>query len=210
MKERYQQTVDTWNKLAFQYQDLFMNLDIYNESYDLFCTAIKKHKAKILDVACGPGNITRYLLKKRANFDILGIDVASNMIQLAQANNPKAQFKIMNCSAIAQLLQTFDGIIVGFCLPYLSTDDLNSFIGDCKKTLNENGILYLSFVDGDPNLSALITTNDGDKLYFYYHKNEYVNNLLIEFDFKIIQIQKVTFQRTPEQEEIHTIIIAQK
>ena len=66
--------VAIFNKLAKMYQDKFMNVDLYSESFDLFCNAIQKENATILEIACGPGNITKYLLNKRPDFNILGID----------------------------------------------------------------------------------------------------------------------------------------
>ena len=89
--DNYQETFETWNKLASLYQDKFMDLELYNESYDAFCNSIAKENANILEIGCGPGNITKYLLLKRPNYQIYGIDVAPNMIELARQNNPTAK-----------------------------------------------------------------------------------------------------------------------
>ena len=32
--DRYTETFETWNKIATQYQDKFMQLDLYNYTYD--------------------------------------------------------------------------------------------------------------------------------------------------------------------------------
>ncbi len=61
---RYQETFKAWNKIAQIYQDKFMELDLYNEAYDTFCELIPVKNSKILEIACGPGNITKYLLGK--------------------------------------------------------------------------------------------------------------------------------------------------
>ncbi len=47
---------------------MFMNLDLYNDSYDTFCDQVKIKNATILEIGCGPENITKYLLKKRLDF----------------------------------------------------------------------------------------------------------------------------------------------
>ena len=47
--------VDVFNKLAKTYQDKFMNVDLYKDSFDFFCQNIKNENAEILDLACGPG-----------------------------------------------------------------------------------------------------------------------------------------------------------
>ncbi len=125
--DNYQETFETWNKLASLYQDKFMDLELYNESYDAFCNSIAKDNAKILEIGCGPGNITKYLLSKRPNYQIYGIDVAPNMIELARENNPTARFDVMDCRNISEINQDFDGIVCGFCLPYLSEGDGENF-----------------------------------------------------------------------------------
>ena len=78
--DKYEETFETWDKVAYLYQEKFMDLDLYNETYDFICNSILKDNARILDVGCGPGNITKYLLSKRPDFDILGIDISPNMI----------------------------------------------------------------------------------------------------------------------------------
>src|SRR6185295_3669822 len=92
--------VNIFNKHASKYQDKFMDVNLYAGSFDFFCDAAKKQNAKILEIACGPGNITSYLLNKRPDFKILGIDLAPNMIALAKINNPKADFQLMDCRDI--------------------------------------------------------------------------------------------------------------
>jgi trans-aconitate methyltransferase len=55
-----------------------------------------KVNPKILEIGCGPGNLTKYLLSKRPDFDILGIDIAPNMIEFAGKSNPTASFAVMD------------------------------------------------------------------------------------------------------------------
>src|SRR5829696_71014 len=88
--DNYQKTFETWDKVATLYQEKFMNLDLYNDTYNKFCELIKKPNATIFEIGCGPGNITKYLLAKKPDIQIYAIDVAPNMIQLAKANNPTA------------------------------------------------------------------------------------------------------------------------
>jgi hypothetical protein len=72
------------------------------------------------------------------------------MIELAKVNNPAAEFMVMDLRDISQLNKKYNGIICGFGLPYLSESEAKSFINECYNLLLENGVLYLSFVEGDP------------------------------------------------------------
>jgi len=208
--DKYKETFETWNKVAELYQDKFMNLDLYNASYDIICDSIKRDRAKLLEIGCGPGNITKYLLAKRPDFEIVGIDIAPNMIELAKKNNPSAEFKLMDSRNIDELNSKFDGIICGFCIPYLSTEDCNKLIGDSYNLLNDQGFLYLSFVEGDPEKSGFLTGSSGDRCYFYYHDLTKIVKQLKGYGFQEINVMKVEYARSEKEVEIHTIVMAKK
>lgn len=206
----YKETFETWNKVAKLYQDKFMDLDLYNTSYDIFCEQIIKKNPRILEIGCGPGNITNYLLKKRPDFMIEAIDISPNMLELAKINNPRATFKVMDCRLIDQIETKFDAIICGFCLPYLSKMDCEKLIKDFEKLLVNNGIIYLSFVEGDYTKSGYQTGSSGDRTYFYYHTLKNLSRELKNNTFEIIKLLEVTFNNNLRNEEMHTIIIANK
>jgi 2-polyprenyl-3-methyl-5-hydroxy-6-metoxy-1,4-benzoquinol methylase len=208
--DSYKETFETWNKVASLYQDKFMDLDLYNSTYDFICNSITKDKAKILEIGCGPGNITKYLLSKRPDFDIFGIDIAPNMIDLAKKNNPTASFAIMDCRQISDLGTKYDGIVCGFCLPYLSPADTKIFISDSYNLLNENGQLYLSFVEGDPNKSDFQIGSSGDRLFFNFYNLDELIEQLEKNNFEQIKVFLVEYKQAENKMETHTILTAKK
>ena len=208
--DRYTETFETWNKIALLYQEKFMNLSIYNETYDFICASIPKAGASILEIGCGPGNICQYLLNKRPDYCITGIDIAPDMVALAKKNNPTASFEVMDSREISKLNQRYDGIVCGFCLPYLSAEDAKQFIQDCYTLLMDDGFMYLSFVEGDPNKSGFQVGSTGDRSYFYFYRLADLINQLKDNGFVDLQEFKVEYFRTTELKEIHTILNARK
>jgi len=206
--DTYKETFETWNKVAQLYQDKFMDLDLYNDTYDQFCEQLPTINSAILEIGCGPGNITKYLLNKRPDFKICGVDISPNMIALTKTNNPNADFKVMDSREINTLQAKFDAIICGFCLPYLSAADVEKMIKDSNNLLEDKGVLYLSFVEGDKGPSYQ-TGSSGDRTYFYYHKLENLTNALNANDFEIINLVCKDYNKSNET-EVHTIIIARK
>ncbi len=206
----YQETFDTWNKVAQLYEDKFMHLAIYNDSYDFVCKHLQQLNSKLLEVGCGPGNITKYLLSHRPNFDILGIDIAPNMIQLAKKNNPTAKFKVLDALKVAELNDQFDAIIVGFCLPYFTPIDAENFIKNASSILKQNGLFYISFVEGNPTDSGYQTGSSGDRTYFYYYQLETLQKLFNMNQFKLIKTFNIEYEKANNQKDIHTILIAEK
>ena len=210
MNKRYIETFETWNKVASLYQSEFMNLDLYNDSYDIICDSLTEANSKILDVGCGPGNITKYLLSKRPDLNILGIDISPNMIDLAKANNPTANFEVLDIRQMDEVNAKFDGIVCGFCLPYLSPTDGLKLIFDCYNLLNDDGLLYISFVEGNPVNSGFQNSSCGDRTYFYYHNLADLKVTLTKNNFNDIQSIIVEYRKSECEIELHTIITAKK
>ena len=208
--DKNQETFATWNKMANLYQDKFMDLDIYNESYDCFLAELESADSSALDLGCGPGNITKFLLSKNQNLIITGVDVAENMVDLAKKNNPTANFSVLDIRQLNQLPTSFDGVICGFAIPYLSTEETKQLISQVSDKLNTNGIFYLSFVAGDTSKSDFKTNSVGDRVYFYYHDLQLVSSNLKEAKFSILKQFSIPYSAANGQQETHTVIITKK
>jgi len=207
---KYKTTIKTWDKIASLYQDKFMNLDLYNETYDVFCQQIKKKKSEILELGCGPGNITKYLISKREDFKIKATDVAPSMLKLAKENNPTVDFELMDCREINTINQKFDGIMCGFTIPYLSKEDCSKLIKESCQLLNSDGVLYLSMIKGDYSSSGYEFGSTGDKTYVYYYQEEYFINELAKNNFEIIELFKIKYPKTKDIAQTHLVFIAKK
>ena len=163
-----------------------------------------------MDIGCGPGNITKYLLTARPDFDISGIDIAPNMIELARRNNPAARFDIMDIRQIDEIKTRYDGIICGFCLPFLSQTDCQKLIQDCYSLLNEEGMMYISFVEGEPNQSGFKSASTGDRTFFYYHSFDSLKQQLSTNKFTLLKMFTVVQSLTPASIASKPLWIAQR
>ena len=209
--DNYKSTLQTWNKLASAYQDKFMEMDLYNDTYAIFCELIKKFNPKIFEIGCGPGNITKYLLTQRPDFKIEAIDMAPNMIQLAKLNNPSAHFKIMDCREIDTMPTKFDAIMCGFCMPYLSKEDCAKLIKDCSSLLFSDGIFYFSVIEDSYNKSGYETSSDGEhKLFIYYHEEAYLKKGLKENNFELLELIQKKYSKADGASATHSVFIAKK
>jgi ubiquinone/menaquinone biosynthesis C-methylase UbiE len=208
--DKYQETFQTWNKVASLYASKFMHLNCYDASYDQLIDMLPTGSSKVLEVGCGPGNITRYLLSKRPELQIMGIDVAANMIELAKLNCPTANFETMDCRNIPSIEERFDAIVSGFCIPYLTASDCNDFIINCSKLLNPKGLIYLSFVAGNPDQSRYQIGSSGDRMFFNYHELDFVVSILEDLNFTDLVKLEVPFSMQNEPIEMHTILLANR
>lgn len=200
--------IAVFDKRAKEYQDKYMDVSMYHDSFNVFCNAIKKENAEILELACGPGNVTRYLLNKRPDFKILGIDLAPNMLELAQKNNPEAGFQLMDCRDIDRLNKKYDGIVGGFCLPYLSKEESVQLIRNAAGLLKPDGVLYLSTMEDDYSKSGFQTSSYGDQAYIHYHQADYLVAALEANGFKIMDLQRKEYAAPDGTKTTDLVIIA--
>lgn len=208
--DKTQIAVSVFDKLANLYQDKFMDTGMYHESFNLFCDAIGPKAATILEVGCGPGNITKYLLSKRPDLRILGTDLAPNMIALAKLNNPGAEFQLLDSRDIDKLDKKFDGIMSGFCLPYLSREESIDFIRKASALLYKNGLVYISTMEDDYSKSGFRKGSTGDEVYMHFHQADYLQAALKQYDFDIIHLERIQYPGPGETITTDLVIIARK
>lgn len=201
----YSEILATWDKLAFLYEEKFMQLDIYHKTYDRFANLLP-HSARILELGCGPGMIGSYLLEQHPTFQFLGTDVSPSMIELARKNVPLAQFQTLDCRDIRSLQSKSNGIIAGFVIPYLTMNDCRRLILDCSKMMEEQGVLYLSYVASEENESEIKTNSQGDRMNFQYYSDENMRQMLEVAHLNVLEIFKIPYFNQQE----HTCLIAQK
>lgn len=206
----YQETFKTWNKVAELYEQKFMEDMSYCRTYDAFLDLLPKADSNVLEIGCGPGNISRYLLNKSA-IQLLGIDISKNMIELARKNVPNAYFKELDARAIDSLERHFEGILAGFCLPYISHQDSLTLFNNCYDILTHKGVLFLSYIEGDKNKSHFITGSypSDDRMFIYYYDTDELIITLKGVGFKHLKTYTHQFNRS-ETEETHSTLILQK
>nr|WP_162988967.1 class I SAM-dependent methyltransferase [Pedobacter schmidteae] len=181
---------DAFDKSAKIYQDKFMDVSLFADTFNFFSDHIAADYPHILDIACGPGNITKYLLDRNSGYKILGIDLSPNMLKLAQANNPLAKFQLMDCREIDTIQQKFDGITCGFCLPYLTREEAIELIANVSRLLSPGGMFYLSTMEDDYTKSRFQTSSTGDQVYVYYHQEDYLTKALKENNFDVVYLKR--------------------
>lgn len=210
--ERTKNAGMVFDQFAEPYQDKYMDTTRYHESFDWFCDAISAESPGILELACGPGNITRYLFGKRPDFQILATDISERMLALAKANNPKAETRILDIRKMQELEQKFDGIMCGFCLPYLSPAETNQWMAGLSNVLKSGGILYVSTMEGSPEESGYIKpgSGDGPALFVNYYEEENLVDRLESNGFEILTTETIYYSNDRGEMESDLVILAAK
>jgi 2-polyprenyl-3-methyl-5-hydroxy-6-metoxy-1,4-benzoquinol methylase len=211
MDYNYQNTINTFHVLAKQWQNKYMDLDLYNDTYEVFCNVCEKPDASVFEVGCGPGNIAKYILARYPGFRIYGTDAAPAMVELARQNNPAARFDVLDCRHISSIAGKFDAVICGFCLPYLAKPDAAKLIDDAAGLLVQNGVFYLSTIEDDYANSRLQTSSNGQHSahQFFYRENDLLE-MLNHSGFMVQHTFRKHLQKPDGGSETGIILIARK
>jgi SAM-dependent methyltransferase len=105
---------------------------------------------RVLDLACGPGTLTRPLAARVApDGEVVGVDLAAGMIELARAGRiPNAKFEVMDIERLEFADASFDAAACGHGLQFVP--DLRRALREAHRVLHPGARFGASLpVDGD-------------------------------------------------------------
>jgi ubiquinone/menaquinone biosynthesis C-methylase UbiE len=99
---------------------------------------------RILDLACGPGNLSRRLATQVSpDGEVVGVDLAPGMIELARsADIANARFEVMDIERLELPDESFDAAICGHGFQFAS--DLPRAMHEARRVLRADGRLAAS------------------------------------------------------------------
>ena len=210
--ENFELSVQRFDEFAEEYASRFENVSGYIEQLIFFTDQIKAENPAILELACGPGNVTKFLKNHFPESRILGVDLAPKMIELAQKALPDVDFRVMDVRDISVISEKFDAVMCSFCLPFLSKEDAVKLIVDCSALLNPGGVVYLSTMEGDETRAGYEKTSfSGDsEIYFNYHIQSDLESAFSGNGFRVVRLDHQNYLEPDGSVTIDLIFIAEK
>lgn len=106
-----------------------------------------KHPKKVLDLACGTGDLTIALYK--AGLEVVGIDIAEKMLDVAKAKNSKfasgemaqPEYLLASAEKIPLPDKSVDAVTIAFGIR--NFENRSGSLQDIKRVLNSNGYLAI-------------------------------------------------------------------
>ncbi|MDM1377712.1 class I SAM-dependent methyltransferase [Myroides marinus] len=184
MKKKKEITIDSYNKTANEYFNIVSEFNVLPELLD-FSNLIKQN-GTILDLGCGPGHHSKYF--SDLGFKVTGIDLSSEMIEIAKKVSEKSTFKIMDILHIDFKKGTFDGIWASASLLHIPKNKIKNVLKNLKEILVEGGILYISLKDGDGDEIFIDKRYGNVEKYYTYYKSNEILDLLQTVGFNKIEI----------------------
>lgn len=195
------------------YQDFALIYDKFMENveYDKWAEFVDKNLKendiegyKILELACGTGNVTGLL--RKMDYEMTGVDISDKMLSLAQEKSHEEGLKItyLNQDIIElDLNRKFDAVI-SFCdgINYIvNRDDLNKVFENVYKHLNSGG-LFIFDISSEYKLKNILgnntfaeTSEDSAYIWENYYDEE---TRILEFDLNIFVEDEGVYIRSLE------------
>ncbi len=193
-----------WDNLAEKYEKHRpIWLDELNVLFDLFCSLLSE-KSLVLDIGSGTGLSYAKLLIERG-FSVLGIDIAPQMLKVAQRNVPQAEFKELSMTEL-NYENMFDGAVSSFSMLLLSPLQFKDVASRIAQALKEGGILYLSLNEPwgeDPDEHTIIEIL-GEKMYSRGYFIEEVIDIFTPLGMNLLKMHK-ELQKSEIFGEEHTV-----
>jgi len=150
---------------------------------------LPQSQGRILDVACGKGATTNYLLQTGAFDQVMGVDVSLKQLRTCQDNAPQARFTLGNATGAAFADASFEQII---CVEAAFHFDTRAdFLREARRLLKPGGYLLLT---------DILLTRWGDELRHIRTTRNYVptlaayRNIFLEAGFLEVEIIDATLE----------------
>jgi demethylmenaquinone methyltransferase/2-methoxy-6-polyprenyl-1,4-benzoquinol methylase len=104
-----------------------------------FC-ALRGGEVKVLDMACGTGDVSIAL--RRKGLDVVGADISENMLALARKKAPGIDFRYGDASELPFADRSFDAVTIAFGIR--NFDKRAQCIRELHRVLKDGGMLAIA------------------------------------------------------------------
>ena len=149
----------TYNKIAKDWMQDHHGDTWWVEGTDKYLSFFQPN-ASILDVGCGAGEKSKYLVKK--GFKVTGIDFSEEMIALAKEQVPAGKFFVKDIKQPLDLEDAFDGVFAQAVLLHIPKKEVSSVLKNIIAPLKTGGYFYAAVKElrqGNPD-EEIVKEND--------------------------------------------------
>ena len=200
-------TIKSYDNTASDFMQKIGSLNNYNGTYDFLINLIIENDS-ILDLACGPAQISSYIINK-INVNITGVDLSNEMLKIAKNNISNGIFIEDSIITFKNNLE-YELIIIGFGIPYLNIDQVNECIRNSISMLKINGHIYISFMEGNKQGFEKTSFGGNNNFYIYYHQKNTIINILENNGIKIIKTFELNYKEMDGKITKDIILIGKK
>ena len=138
--------------------------------------------SKVLDLGCGTGKTTAFLLKR--GWDVTGLDFSPSAIShCISVFGDKAKFTIAECDRMPFPENYFDAVVAVHILEHLDETQLRDTVKEVARVLVPGGWVFVrSFAVGDMRAQGGNKNTRGNGIEYRYYTEEEMQEIFKGFD----------------------------
>lgn len=168
--------IDCYNKTAKSYSDTYFE-ELNHKPLDrlLLKNFAQECQGKIIDLGCGCGHTTRFLYQAGAT-DILGADIASEMIAIATGKNKDIgiDFQVQNMLQMTFADNSFAGAVAFYAIVHFTEAELERAFAEIYRIVEKGGQFLFSFHVGEEHRKVEEFLNEKVEIEFHFFEVETV------------------------------------
>lgn len=199
-----------YNKHAEGFASKIATKTLYNTSYS-HLLSIARLQNSILDLACGPANVTEFIVSKNTNIEVTCVDFAPNMIEIARSKFPNADFYISDITNLEIPQKQYDIIVCAFGLPYVQKNKISLFTNSILPYTHNASTIYISCMQGtdESRLDSMSFANNAEIL-VHFHSKETIEKALMNIGFSLVSYSEQDYIEPDNSITIDMIFMFQK
>ncbi len=154
----------TYNKIAKDWMKDHHGDTWWIEGTDKYLSFFAPN-ASLLDVGCGAGEKSKYLVKK--GFDVVGIDFSDEMIKLAKEQVSAGRFFVKDIKQPLGFENLFDGVFAQAVLLHIPKNEVVEVLKNIIEPLKSGGYFYVAVKEIRPGNEDEEIVKENDYGYEY-------------------------------------------
>lgn len=140
----------------------------------------------IADIGCGPGQAAAYL--NYCGAEVVGIDLADEMVAQAQRLHPALRFERADMRALPFADGALAGVVALYCLIHLALDEMPAALAEFRRALRPGGALLVSFHIGAETRHVEEMLGEAVNLDFRFFTPNAMRQWLTGAGFRVAQV----------------------
>jgi SAM-dependent methyltransferase len=174
-------TIESYNQTAEEYAAATAHLHQADMAKSFFDNIDGN---KILDLACSSGRDIRPLSEKG---QVIGIDLAEKLVEIARSNNPGADVRVMDLRTMDFTNGYFDGVWACAAYVHLPKTQFLDALKETRRVLSPSGTLFIAMKEGDEEGYVADQRFGGVEKYWALYGKDELESLLQRAGFKILR-----------------------
>lgn len=160
-----QKTINTYNEIAPVYAKNNNTLNYWKEEIEYFQSQVPQ--GNILEVGSGHGRDSLYFSNK--NYQYIGIDASSGLIEVAKKNHPNTIFLNYNMDEMRMLKkQAYDGLWCAATLLHIPKRNMNYVLTSMRERLKKEATMFVS-------VKEVLNCEDSTEGFYHFYNGKMWN-----------------------------------